>query len=225
MEPYAFVLVTDDRSSRHRPVVREAVGGYIADVMEGRSSFVLRLGGRAESFFTAFVVWMPANRWHGRNTRCRCCYSTCWAPSWSIRCSGLQFWLPFNPQHFAAVSRTPLSTRPSVSSPTPTGRATRASRPWAIWCRWPAWRAELLSAATASAWLCRDPRICATQCAEHRQLLGRPHSSEPLRVAAAAVVLALALASQGVIQNFHAYKDATTLEKLTFQNPKNRHGR
>jgi len=38
--------------------------------------------------FTAFVVWMPANRWHGRNTRSRCCYSTCWAPSWSIRCSG-----------------------------------------------------------------------------------------------------------------------------------------
>jgi len=34
------------------------------------------------------------------------------------------------------------------------------------------------------------------------------------------VVLALALASQGVIQNFDAYKDATTVEKLTYQNPK-----
>jgi len=35
-----------------------------------------------------------------------------------------------------------------------------------------------------------------------------------------AVVLALVLVSQGVIQNFHAYKDATTVETLTYQNPK-----
>jgi K+-transporting ATPase ATPase A chain len=34
------------------------------------------------------------------------------------------------------------------------------------------------------------------------------------------VVLALALASQGVIKNFDGYKDATTVEKLTYQNPK-----
>jgi K+-transporting ATPase ATPase A chain len=35
-----------------------------------------------------------------------------------------------------------------------------------------------------------------------------------------AALLALALASQGIIQNFDAYKDATTVEKLTYQNPK-----
>jgi len=35
-----------------------------------------------------------------------------------------------------------------------------------------------------------------------------------------AVVLALALASQGVIQNFSPYKDVTTLEPLTWQQPK-----
>jgi potassium-transporting ATPase potassium-binding subunit len=33
-------------------------------------------------------------------------------------------------------------------------------------------------------------------------------------------LLALALASQGVIQNLDGYKDATTVEKLTYQNPK-----
>ena len=33
-------------------------------------------------------------------------------------------------------------------------------------------------------------------------------------------VLALVLASQGVIQNFDGYKDAATVEKLTYQNPK-----
>jgi potassium-transporting ATPase potassium-binding subunit len=33
-------------------------------------------------------------------------------------------------------------------------------------------------------------------------------------------VLALALVSQGVIQNFDSYKTATTIEKLTFDNPK-----
>jgi K+-transporting ATPase ATPase A chain len=32
--------------------------------------------------------------------------------------------------------------------------------------------------------------------------------------------VALALASQGVIQNFDGYKDATTVEKITYQNPK-----
>jgi len=35
-----------------------------------------------------------------------------------------------------------------------------------------------------------------------------------------AAVLALVLASQGVIQNFAGYQDATTVEKLTYQNPK-----
>jgi potassium-transporting ATPase potassium-binding subunit len=33
-------------------------------------------------------------------------------------------------------------------------------------------------------------------------------------------VIALALASQGVVQNFSAYKDVTTLERLTYQQPK-----
>jgi len=35
-----------------------------------------------------------------------------------------------------------------------------------------------------------------------------------------ATVLALALVSQGVIQNFSAYKEVTTLERLTYQQPK-----
>ncbi len=35
-----------------------------------------------------------------------------------------------------------------------------------------------------------------------------------------ATVVALALASQGVIQNFRAYKDVTTVEALTYQQPK-----
>ena len=35
-----------------------------------------------------------------------------------------------------------------------------------------------------------------------------------------ATVLALALVSQGVIQNFSAYKDVTTVERLTYQQPK-----
>src|SRR5437667_9932944 len=33
-------------------------------------------------------------------------------------------------------------------------------------------------------------------------------------------VLAIVLVGQGVIQNFDAYKDATTIEKLTYDNPK-----
>src|SRR6202044_2705652 len=32
--------------------------------------------------------------------------------------------------------------------------------------------------------------------------------------------IALALASQGVVQNFSAYKDVTTVEALTYQQPK-----
>ncbi len=35
-----------------------------------------------------------------------------------------------------------------------------------------------------------------------------------------AVVLALVLVSQGVIENFAGYQDATTVEKITYQNPK-----
>jgi K+-transporting ATPase A subunit len=43
----------------------------------------------------------------------------------------LQLWLPLNPQEMANVSPIRLSTRRSVSSPTPTGRAMAANRRWA----------------------------------------------------------------------------------------------
>jgi K+-transporting ATPase A subunit len=41
----------------------------------------------------------------------------------------LQLSLPLNPQSMANVSPIPRSTPPSVSSPTPTGRAMAAKRP------------------------------------------------------------------------------------------------
>ena len=40
----------------------------------------------------------------------------------------LQQWLPLNPQHFGAVEPARRSTPRPASPPTPTGRATRASR-------------------------------------------------------------------------------------------------
>jgi len=80
------------------------LGSYIADVMEGKPNIALRLGGGAEAFLYRIC---------GVNAR----EEMAW-PHYAIALlvfnvvgaavvyalQRLQFWLPVNPQHFAAVS-------------------------------------------------------------------------------------------------------------------------
>jgi K+-transporting ATPase ATPase A chain len=198
------------------------LGGYIADVMEGRSSFVLRLGGRAESFLYR-ICGVDARE------------QMAW-PQYAIALllfnllgavvvytlQRLQFWLPFNPQHFAAVSPD-SAFNTAISFITNTnwqGYSGESTMGYLVQMAGLAVQ-NFLSAATG---ICVAIAVIRGFARHSVQSIGNfwvDLTRASLYVLLPlAVVLALALASQGVIQNFHDYKDATTLEKLTFQNPK-----
>ena len=198
------------------------LGIYIADVMEGRPNLALRLGAGLEA------------RLH------RLCGVDALAPmAWPqyaialilfnvlgavgvYALQRLQFWLPLNPQHFTAVSAD-SAFNTAVSFITNTN--------------WQAYSGEsamgylvqmaglavqnFLSAATGITVALALIRGFARHSA---QSIGNfwvdlTRSSLYLLLPLAAV-LALVLVSQGVIQNFDAYKDATTVEALSYQSPK-----
>jgi len=189
------------------------LGGYIADVMEGRSSFVLRLGGRAESFLYR-ICGVDARE------------QMAW-PQYAIALllfnllgavvvytlQRLQFWLPFNPQHFAAVSPD-SAFNTAISFITNTnwqGYSGESTMGYLVQMAGLAVQ-NFLSAATG---ICVAIAVIRGFARHSVQSIGNfwvDLTRASLYVLLPlAVVLALALASQGVIQNFHAYKDATTL--------------
>ena len=198
------------------------LGSYIADVMEGKPNIALRLGGGAEAFLYRIC---------GVNAR----EEMAW-PHYAIALLGfnvvgaavvyalqrLQFWLPVNPQHFAAVSPD-SSFNTAISFITNTnwqGYSGESTMGYLVQMAGLAVQ-NFLSAATGIAVAIAVIRGFSRHSAQSignfwvDLTRGTLYVLLPL-----AVVLALVLVSQGVIQNFHAYKDATTVETLTYQNPK-----
>jgi K+-transporting ATPase ATPase A chain len=134
----------------------------------------------------------------------------------------LQQWMPLNPQHFSAVSAD-SSFNTAVSFVTNTdwqgysGESTMAylTQTAALTVQ------NFLSAATglavAIALIRGFTRRSAATIGNFWVDVTRSSLHVLLPLAA---ILALALVSQGVIQNIHAYRDATTVEKVTFDDPK-----
>jgi len=198
------------------------LGSYIADVMEGKPNIALRLGGGAEAFLYRIC---------GVNAR----EEMAW-PHYAIALlvfnvvgaavvyalQRLQFWLPVNPQHFAAVSPD-SSFNTAISFITNTnwqGYSGESTMGYLVQMAGLAVQ-NFLSAATGIAVAIAVIRGFSRHSAQSignfwvDLTRGTLYVLLPL-----AVVLALVLVSQGAIQNFHAYKDATTVETLTYQNPK-----
>jgi len=198
------------------------VGSYIADVMEGRASVALRAGSRVEGFLYRLC---------GVDSREEMSWSRYAIAMLIFNVLGalivyslqrLQLWLPLNPQKFAAVS-------PDSSFNTAVSFVTNTN--------WQAYSGEstmgylvqmaglavqnFLSAATgivvAIAVIRGFARHTTHTIGNFWVDVTRATLYLLLPLAA---VLALVLAGQGVIQNLDAYKDATTVEKVTYQNPK-----
>jgi K+-transporting ATPase ATPase A chain len=190
--------------------------------MEGKPNIALRLGGGAEAFLYRIC---------GVNAR----EEMAW-PHYAIALlvfnvvgaavvyalQRLQFWLPVNPQHFAAVSPD-SSFNTAISFITNTnwqGYSGESTMGYLVQMAGLAVQ-NFLSAATGIAVAIAVIRGFSRHSAQSignfwvDLTRGTLYVLLPL-----AVVLALVLVSQGVIQNFHAYKDATTVETLTYQNPK-----
>jgi potassium-transporting ATPase potassium-binding subunit len=204
-------------------VCAKPLGSYIADVMEGRSTnFALRIGSRFEQ---------ALYRWGGVDARRDMTWSQYAIALLIFNVLGaavvyglqrLQLWLPLNPQKMTAV--TPDSSfNTAVSFITNTnwqGYSGESTMSYLVQMAGLAVQ-NFLSAATglvvAIALIRGFARRGAASIGNFWVDVTRASLYVLLPLSA---VLALLLASQGVIQNFDAYKDVTTVEKLTYDNPK-----
>ncbi|MGA2023480.1 MAG: potassium-transporting ATPase subunit KdpA [Steroidobacteraceae bacterium] len=197
------------------------LGVYIADVMEGRDRLPLRLGGRIEGYLYRICGVDPSAQMAWTHYALSLLLLNALGTLIVYGLQRLQLWLPLNPQHFAAVSAD-SSFNTAVSFVTNTN--------------WQAYSGESsMSYLVQMAGLAVQNFLSAATGLTVAIALIRGfvrHSTQALGnfwvdltrcslylLLPMAVVLALVLVSQGVIQNFDAYKDATTLEPLTYQNP------
>jgi K+-transporting ATPase ATPase A chain len=198
------------------------LGSYIADVMDGKPNFALRVGARFEE---------PLYRLCGIDSREEMSWKQYAIALLLFNVLGglivyalqrLQLFLPLNPQKFAAVSPD-SSFNTAVSFVTNTnwqGYSGESTMGYLVQMAGLAVQ-NFLSAASglvvAIALIRGFARHTATTIGNFWVDVTRATVYVLLPLAA---VLALVLVSQGVIQNFDAYKDATTAEKITYQNPK-----
>jgi K+-transporting ATPase ATPase A chain len=198
------------------------LGSYIAAVMQGRPNFASRVGGRAEGFLYRFCGIDPGEEMSWTQYAIALLLFNVLGAIVVYALQRLQVFLPLNPQKFAAVSPD-SSFNTAISFITNTnwqGYSGESTMGYLVQMAGLAVQ-NFLSAATGIAVAIALIRgftrhtvatignfwVDVTRCTLYVLL--------PL-----AAVLALVLASQGVIQNFAGYQDATTVEKLTYQNPK-----
>jgi len=198
------------------------LGSYMANVMQGRPNLASRAGGRAEGLIYRLCGVDSAEEMSWTQYAIALLIFNVLGAVVVYGLQRLQLFFPLNPQKFAAVS-------PDSSFNTAVSFITNTN--------WQAYSGEstmgylvqmaglavqnFLSAATGIAVAIALIRgfarhtvnaignfwVDLTRCSLYILL--------PL-----AVVLAIALVSQGVIQNLAGYKDATTVEKISYQNPK-----
>jgi potassium-transporting ATPase potassium-binding subunit len=198
------------------------LGSYIADVMEGRPNFALRLGGRFEALIYRICGIEPGREMAWSEYAIALMLFNILGAVLVYGLMRLQAFLPLNPQALPAASAdTAFNT--AVSFITNTNWQSYSGESTLGYLAQMAGLAvqNFLSAATGIAVAIALIRgfarhgmktignfwVDLTRCTLYLLL--------PL-----SLVLAIVLASQGVVQNFAAYKDAATVETLTYQNPK-----
>jgi K+-transporting ATPase ATPase A chain len=197
------------------------LGQYIANVMEGRATFASRIGGPLERLIYRVCGTDPSQEmtW------------ACYAISLLVfnllgalviyALQRLQPWFPLNPQHLAGVTAD-SSFNTAISFVTNTD--------------WQGYSGEsTMSYLTQMAGLTVQNYLSAATGLAVAVVLIRGfirHSTDRIGnfwvdvtrsslylLLPLSIVLALVLVGQGVIQNLDSYKTATTIEKLTFDNP------
>ena len=198
------------------------LGSYIADIMEGRPNFASRIGGRFEALVYRICGIEPGREMSWSEYAIALLLFNVLGGFLVYGLLRLQAFLPLNPQKFAGVSAdTAFNT--AVSFITNTNWQSYSGESALGYLAQMAGLAvqNFLSAATGIAVAIALIRGFArhgaktignfwadlTRCSLYLLL--------PL-----SLVLAVVLAGQGVVQNFAAYKDAATIETLTYQNPK-----
>jgi K+-transporting ATPase ATPase A chain len=198
------------------------LGGYIAEVMEGRPNFASRVGGRLEGILYQLCGVDPREEMPWTQYAIALLLFNVLGAVVVYGLQRLQLFLPLNPQNLAAVSAD-SSLNTAISFVTNTNwQGYSGESAMGYWVQMAGLAVQnFLSAATGisvaialirgfarhTAKTIGNFWVDVTRCTLYILL--------PL-----SAVLALLLASQGVIQNISGYKDATTIEKLAYQNPK-----
>jgi potassium-transporting ATPase potassium-binding subunit len=198
------------------------LGSYIADIMEGRPHFASRIGGRFEGLLYRLCGVDPREEMPWTQYAIALLLFNVLGALVLYGLQRLQVFFPLNPQAFAAVSPE-SSFNTAISFITNTnwqGYSGESAMGYLVQMAGLAVQ-NFLSAATGIAVAIALIRGFARHTTKTIGNFWADVTRATLYILLPlSVVLALALASQGVIENIAAYKDATTIEKLTYQNPK-----
>jgi len=198
------------------------VGLYMANVMEGRPIWPLRIGAPLERFIYRLCGTDPGTEMSWKGYAIALIVFNAIGALFVYGLQRLQLWLPLNPQHFANV--TPDSSfNTAVSFITNTNWQGYSGESTMSYLTQMAGLAvqNFLSAATGIVVAIALIRGFARRNAQAIGNFWVDMTRSTLYVLLPiSVVFALVLVWQGVPQNFSAYKDVTMLETVTYQQPK-----
>ncbi len=198
------------------------LGTYMANVMDGKPPLATRAGSRFEEWIYRGCGIAPNEEMGWPQYAIALLLFNVLGALFVYGLQRLQFWLPFNPQHLTGV-RPDSSFNTAVSFVTNTnwqGYSGESTMGYFVQMAGLAVQ-NFLSAATGigvAIVLVRGfVRHSASAIGNFWVDITRATLYVLLPIAA---VLAVTLISTGVIQNFDGYKDVTTIEQLTYQQPK-----
>jgi K+-transporting ATPase ATPase A chain len=203
-------------------LLTKPLGSYIADVMEGRPNFALRAGGWFEGLIYRLCGIDSKEEMSWSQYAIALLIFNVLGAAAVYAMQRLQAYLPLNPQRLGAVSPD-SSLNTAVSFITNTNWQGYAGESTMGYLAQMAGLAvqNFLSAATGIAVAIALIRGFARHSAATIGNFWVDVTRATLYVLLPlAAILALALASDGVIQNFDGYKDVSTVEAQTYQNPK-----
>jgi potassium-transporting ATPase potassium-binding subunit len=198
------------------------LGLYMANVMEGRSIWPVRAGARLEALIYRLCGVDPGAEMGWKLYAIALLVFNALGALLVYGLQRLQYWLPLNPEHFTAVSpdssfNTAISfiTNTNWQGYTPESTMSYLTQMAGLAVQ------NFLSAATGIVVAVALIRGLARHSAKAIGNFWADVTRCTLYVLMPiAFVLALALTSQGVIQNFSAYKDVTLLQPVTYQQQK-----
>jgi K+-transporting ATPase ATPase A chain len=198
------------------------VGLYMANVLEGRPIWPVRVGRGVERLIYRLCGIDPAAEMGWKRYAVALLVFNALGALLVYALQRLQYWLPLNPQHFTAVSpdssfNTAISfiTNTNWQGYTPESTMSYLTQMAGLAVQ------NFLSAATGIVVAVALIRGLARHSAKAIGNFWTDVTRSTLYVLLPiAFVLALALVSQGVIQNFSAYKDVALLAPVTYQQQK-----
>jgi potassium-transporting ATPase potassium-binding subunit len=197
-------------------------GLYMANVMEGRPIWPLRVGARFEGLIYKLCGIDPAAQMGWKKYTVALIVFNALGALAVYALQRLQLWLPLNPQQLPNVSPD-SSFNTAVSFITNTnwqGYSGEATMSYLTQMAGLAVQ-NFMSAATGIVVAIALIRGFARHSASTIGNVWADLTRSTLYILLPlSVLLALLLVGQGVVQNFSAYKDVTTIEQLTYQQPK-----